>query len=190
MARILAFAGSSRRGSFNKKLVTVAVGYAREAGADVTHVDLRDFPMPLYDGDLEDSDGIPANAEKLYTMMKLHDGLLISSPEYNSSISGLLKNTIDWLSRPRKGDKPLEAFTGKVAGLISASPGALGGLRGLVHVRAILQNIGVIVVPKQMCVSKADDAFNQDGSLKDSATADKVRGVAIQLVETTRRLER
>src|SRR3989338_2486857 len=97
--KILAFAGSTRTESFNKKLVQIAVRGAKQAGADVAYIDLRDFPLPLFDGDLEAKEGLPANAKKLKALFLDHQGLLISSPEYNSSISGVLKNTIDWVSR-------------------------------------------------------------------------------------------
>jgi chromate reductase, NAD(P)H dehydrogenase (quinone) len=166
--RILAFAGSTRTDSFNKKLVKIAVEGARTAGAEVTDLDLRDLPMPLYDGDLEATSGLPENAKKFKALMLAHQGLLIAAPEYNSSITGVLKNAIDWASRPAPGEASLACFTGKVAGLMSASPGALGGLRGLVHVRAILGNINVLVIPDQVAVMRANDAFHPDGSLKDA----------------------
>jgi chromate reductase, NAD(P)H dehydrogenase (quinone) len=181
--RILAFAGSTRSESYNKKLVQIAAHGARDAGADVTVVDLKDLPMPLYDGDLEESDGQPANAKKLKELMVSHDGFLISSPEYNSSISGVLKNAIDWVSRPVPNETPLIAFKGKAAVLMSASPGALGGLRGLVHVRSILGNIGVIVLPQQIAVSKAADAFEQDGTLKDAKRQADIAGLGHNLAE-------
>src|SRR5579863_248360 len=162
--KILAFAGSTRTESFNKKLVRIAATGATEAGADVTVVDLRDFPMPLYDGDLEQKEGLPPNARKLKDLMLAHQGFLISSPEYNSSVSAVLKNAIDWASRQSEGEPSLACFKGKVAGIMSASPGGLGGLRGLVHVRAILGNIGMLVLPDQVAISKAHEAFNADGS--------------------------
>ncbi len=165
--KILAFAGSTRTGSFNKKLVQVAVAGARAAGAEVTSVDLRDLPMPLYDGDLEANEGIPANAQKFKALMLAHQGLLISAPEYNSGITGVLKNAIDWASRSAAGEAPLACFVGKTAALMSASPGGLGGLRGLVHVRSILSNIHVLVLPDQVAVPRAHGAFNPDGTLKD-----------------------
>ena len=168
MVKILAFAGSTRTDSFNKKLVKIAVAGARATGAEVTLIDLRDFPMPLYDGDLETREGLPENAKKLKALFLSHDGLLLSCPEYNSSITGVLKNTIDWVSRPAPGEASLACFTGKVASLMSASPGGLGGLRGLVHVRSILGNIQVLVLSEQVAVSRADQAFAPDGSLKDS----------------------
>src|SRR2546422_11581460 len=134
--KILAFAGSTRTESFNKKLIKIAAQGARNAGAEVTLVDLRDLPMPLYDGDLEANSGLPENAKKFKELMFANNGLLISSPEYNSSFSGVLKNAIDWASREATDDeKPLACFVGKVAVLMSASPGALGGLRGLVQLR-------------------------------------------------------
>ncbi|HYF37755.1 MAG TPA: NAD(P)H-dependent oxidoreductase, partial [Prosthecobacter sp.] len=162
--KILAFAGSTRTGSFNKKLIRIAADAARTAGADVTLIDLRDYPLPLFDGDLEDAQGLPENAKKLKELFNSHDALLISAPEYNSSITGVLKNTIDWVSREATDDEPaLRDFTGKTATLLSASPGALGGLRGLVHLRALLGNIGVIVLPDQVSVPKAHEAFDETG---------------------------
>ena len=190
MSQILAFAGSTREDSFNKKLVRVAADRAREAGGEVTLIDLRDFSMPVYDGDLEETRGAPENATKLYEVMQQHQGLLLSCPEYNSSITAVLKNTIDWVSRPRDGDAPLAAFTNKVAALLSASPGGLGGLRGLVHVRAILGNIGVFVLPTQIAVPKASDAFDDNGALKDAELSKKVQRLAAELVSTTRKLSR
>lgn len=165
--KILAFAGSTRTDSFNKKLVKIAAAGAEAAGARVTFVDLRDYAMPLYDEDLEKRDGLPIAARQFKDVMLANDGLLIASPEYNSSLSAVLKNAIDWASRPAPGEAPLGCFDGKVASLMSASPGALGGLRGLVHLRSILGNIRVIVLPEQVAVGKAYEAFNQDGSLKD-----------------------
>ena len=166
--KILAFAGSLRRESYNKKLVRVAAAGARAAGAEVTELDLRDLPLPVFDEDLETAEGLPANGRRLKDLLLAHQGLLISAPEYNSSIPAVLKNAIDWASRPVPGEAPLACFVGKVASLTAASPGALGGLRGLVTVRSILGNIGVIVLPTQVAVPKAYEAFNPDGSLKDA----------------------
>ena len=188
MARILAFAGSARAGSMNKKLIHVAAKLAREAGAEVTEIDLQDFPLPLYDGDLEDDQGVPGNAIRIRDLMRDHDGLLLSCPEYNSSITPLLKNTIDWVSRPADGQPSLIAFRGKVATLLSASPGALGGLRGLVHVRAILGNVGVLVLPSQVAVSQAHKAFSDDGALADEGAAARVEKAVAELVEVVGKL--
>lgn len=182
--KILAFAGSTRTGSFNKKLIRIATDAARSAGAEVTLIDLRDYPLPLFDGDLEDSQGLPENAKKLKDLFNTHDALLISAPEYNSSITGVLKNTLDWVSREATDDEPpLRDFTGKVATLLSASPGALGGLRGLVHLRAMLGNIGVIVLPDQVSVPKAHEAFDDAGQLKDERMAKKITSAANGLVK-------
>jgi NAD(P)H-dependent FMN reductase len=157
--RILAFAGSLRQDSFNKKLVRLAMAGAAAAGAKVTYLDLRDLPLPVFDQDLEAAEGLPPNGRKLKDLLLAHDGLLLSAPEYNSSITAVLKNAIDWASRAVPGEAPLGCFTGKVAALLSASPGALGGLRGLVTVRSILGNIGVLVLPTQIAVPKAHEAF-------------------------------
>ena len=165
--RILALAGSTRKDSYNKRLVRVAARAAEAAGAEVGAIDLRDFPLPLFDEDLERDEGPPETATRLKSLMVGHDGFLIASPEYNSSISAVLKNAIDWASRPAPGEPPLVAFRGKAATLLSASPGALGGLRGLVHLRSILGNIGVIVLPDQIAVPRAFEAFQEDGTLKD-----------------------
>ena len=165
--RILAFAGSLRRDSFNKKLVKIAAQAARNAGAEVTEIDLKDYPLPIYDGDIEAESGLPENAKKLKALFLDHKALLLSCPEYNSSITGVLKNVIDWVSRSAPGEASLAAFSGKVVTLMAASPGALGGLRGLVHVRSILGNIQCIVLPDQVAVSKANEAFDESGKLKD-----------------------
>lgn len=186
----MAFAGSTRADSLNKKLVKIAAVGAQAAGAEVTYIDLRDFPMPLYDGDLEIKEGLPTHAIRFKEALLSCQGLLISSPEYNSSISGVLKNAIDWASRPVPGEAPLACFTNKVAGLLSASPGLLGGLRGLVHVRSILGNIHVLVLPDQMAVAKADEAFRADGSLKDAKQLAAVQDIGSQLARMLIKLGR
>ncbi|MFB5647328.1 MAG: NADPH-dependent FMN reductase [Candidatus Nitrosomaritimum yanchengensis] len=179
--KILAFAGSTRTDSFNKKLIRIAATGASEAGADVTVIDLRDFQMPLYDGDLEQNEGLPQNVQRLKELMSSQQGFLIAAPEYNSSITGVLKNTIDWTSRQAENETPLACYTGKVAGIMSASPGGLGGLRGLVHVRAILENMGVMVIPEQVTISAAHEAFDADNSLKDKKTEEKVKKIGANL---------
>lgn len=187
--KILAFAGSARTASFNKQLIKIAVQGARDAGAEVTLIDLRDYPLPLFDQDLEASSGIPENGLKLKKLFLENDGLLIASPEYNSSFSPLFKNTIDWVSRSSPGEAGLAAFNGKVATIMSASPGALGGLRGLVHVRALLGNINVIVLPSQIAVPKASEAFEADGKLKDAKLSDSVAGLGRKLTEFLAKLK-
>jgi NAD(P)H-dependent FMN reductase len=154
-ARILAFAGSTRRESWNKKLIRVAVKGAEAVGAEVTLVDLADYPMPLYDGDLENEKGIPDNGVKFKRLMHAHDGFLISCPEYNSSISGVLKNTIDWTSRQAEGEKPLECFKGKVVSLMSAS--------------------------EQVAVPSASGAFADDGDLKDESRSKQIEDLGARL---------
>jgi chromate reductase len=166
--KILAFAGSLRTDSFNKKLIKIAAKGAEDAGAAVTLIDLKDYPLPLYDQEIEDKQGLPDNAKKIKELMWAHDGFLLSCPEYNSSISGVLKNVIDWASRNASKDEVyLSCFIDKVITLMSASPGQLGGLRGLVHVRSIFGNINSLVLPKQKSISQANNAFADDGTLKD-----------------------
>ena len=186
--KILAFAGSTRTDSWNKKLIKIAAAGARAAGAEVTLVDLRDFPMPLYDGDLEEKEGLPPKAREFKRLMLEHGGILISSPEDNSSVSGVLKNAIDWASRSEPGEAPLAAYAGKVAGLVAASPGALGGLRGLVHLRAILGNIKVLVIPEQVAVSKAPEAFTPEGGLKDAKQQAAVEKVGAEVASLLAKL--
>ena len=187
--RLLAFAGSLRAGSFNKRLVRIAAEAARAAGAEVTLIDLLDFPLPILNQDEEDAHGLPENAKKLKALFLSHHGLLIASPEYNSSLSGALKNVMDWVSRAESADEPpLAAYTGKTCALLGASPGALGGLRALVHLRAILGNIGVLVLPGQVCIPLADQAFEENGALKDGQKQKAVQALARALVEVTRKL--
>lgn len=182
--RILAFGGSLRRESFNQKLAAIAADGARSAGAEVTLIALRDFPLPVFNQDIEDAEGLPAEAKKLKQLFREHNGLIIAAPEYNSSISGALKNAIDWVSRAETDDEPpLVAFSGKTAVLCAASPGALGGLRGLVTVRSILGNIGVTVLPDQVAVSKTHEAFRLDGSLSDEKQAARIKKLGGQLAK-------
>ncbi|HEY9905516.1 MAG TPA: NAD(P)H-dependent oxidoreductase [Candidatus Sericytochromatia bacterium] len=179
--KILAFAGSTREASYNKKLVKIAAEGAKVAGAEITYVDLRDLPMPIYDEDLEAKEGLPENARKFKELLKEHQGLLIASPEYNSSITVVLKNAIDWASRPEPGEPMLAAFTGKVAAIMSASPGGLGGLRGLIHVRSILSSINVLVLPDQKAISSAFQAFDEEGKLKDPKQQESVEQLGSKL---------
>ena len=185
---ILAFAGSTRTASYNKLMIRYAAKVAEEEGAQVTLVDLRDYPMPLYDGDLEASSGLPENALKFVDLMKAHQGFLINCPEYNSAITAVLKNTIDWVSRRQPDDPPLVAFRNKTAGLLAATPGSLGGIRTLVSVRTILGNLNVYVIPQQYGLAQAAGAFDEDGMLIDETARSRVRAVVKQLVEVTRRL--
>ncbi|MDH3693173.1 MAG: NAD(P)H-dependent oxidoreductase [Gammaproteobacteria bacterium] len=186
--KILAFAGSTRSGSFNKKLIRTAAQMVADTGAEVTQIDLRDYPMPLYDGDLESEHGLPENAKKLKQLMCEHHGFLIAAPEYNSSITGVLKNAIDWTSRPESDETPLIAYSGKVAALLAASPGGLGGLRTLVTVRMILGNLNMIVIPEQKAIPQSHQAFDEQENLKDDATRAAVELVVRHLVDVSKKL--
>jgi len=185
--RILAFAGSLRTASFNKRLVHIAATAATSAGAETTVIDLRDYTLPVFDEDLEAREGLPEAGRRLKELFRDHHGLLIASPEYNSSFSGVLKNTIDWVSRPETDHPPMSGFQGKVAGIMAASPGALGGLRGLVHLRAVLGNIGVIVLPGQHAVAKAHEVFKDD-DLTDERHLEKVQMIGRTVAQTVARL--
>ncbi len=154
--KIIAFAGSTRNGSLNRQALDHAVRGARDAGAEVTLIDLRDYSMPLFNADLEISHGQPEASVRLKALFKSHHGLLIACPEYNSSITPLLKNTLDWVSRPHGEESGLVPYQGKLAALVSASEGHLGGLRGLRHVREILSALRVLVIPQQMALAHAD----------------------------------
>lgn len=180
---IIAFAGSTRRDSFNKKILSAAVTGAKEAGAKVTTIDLADYPMPLYDGDDEAENGLPENALKLKELFDTADGFLIASPEYNSGYSAVLKNTIDWISRPVEGEGMLEQFNGRSAVIMSASPGGLGGLRGLYSLRELLQNINVTVLPRMHALGAAHDKLADDGSFKDPADEKALAGLGVALAE-------
>jgi NAD(P)H-dependent FMN reductase len=186
--KILAFAGSLRSGSYNKKLVAIAAAGARQAGAEVASLDLRDLALPVFDQDLEAREGPPPGAVRLKALMAERDALLIASPEYNSSVSAALKNAIDWASRPAPGERSLAAFYGKTAAILSASPGALGGLRGLVHLRAILGNLQVLVLPDQLAVANAAEAFDNEGRLRDAKQQAAAEAIGARLAEITRKL--
>ena len=189
--KIVAFAGSLRAASHNKKLLAIGVEAARADGAEVTVVDLRELALPLFDQDIEDATGLPEGAKRFKALLRASDGMLIASPEYNSSITGALKNAIDWASRSETDDEPsLVAFRGKAAALLAASPGALGGVRGLVTVRSILSNIGVHVLPDQVCIPVAYEAFDEAGKLKDEKKAKQVVRLAKGLVDLAARLKR
>lgn len=186
---LLFLAGSARRDSFNKKLAKQAAGIAEAEAADVTLLDLADYPMPIYNGDLEEEKGIPDTARKLKQMFIDCDGFFIASPEYNSSIPPLLKNTLDWLSR-REGEHepPLAAYKGKVAALSAASPGGNGGLRGLVPLRMMLGNIGVHLIPQQLAVASANDAFDNNGKLKSDQQLQTLTSIVRELIRVSNQL--
>ena len=184
--QLIAFAGSHRKGSHNVKLIHAAAEVARAQGAQVEVVDLGALPMPIFDEDLE-AEGTPANATAFKEKLKAADGFLISTPEYNSSYPALLKNVIDWASRPAEGEAMLAAFKGKACGLFAASPGGLGGIRVLPQLRNLLANIGVHVVPTQFGLGKAHDAFDEAGKLKEERAASMVAAVVQQTIEIASR---
>ena len=185
--RILIFAGSIRRESLHRKLALAAARALQAAGAEMTWADLRDYPMPFYDGDLEAEQGVPERAKAFKELVRAHDALVIASPEYNGSYPALLKNAIDWISRPEPGEKPLAVLRGKRAALLSASPGPGGGQRGLRHLRELLEMIGVTVLPLQVTIAKATQAFDTEGNLArpdDRAALDSLArelAIAVQL---------
>jgi len=187
MPKILAFSGSSRKGSFNKKLINIAASGANKAGAEVTIIDLANYPMPIFNQDLESNKGMPEKAREFKRLLVAHDGFLIASPEYNSAFSPLLKNSIDWASRSESEEEPsLNAYRGKVAVIMSASPGGLGGLRGLVFLRMLLGNLGMIVLPNQQAIAHAFKAFTPDGMLANEKQQESVLGLGINLTQALR----
>ena len=193
MAKILVFAGSARRDSLNKKLARVGAEAVRAAGGEATFVDLDDYPIPVYHGDLEAKEGMPQNARKLRALFLAHEGLLIASPENNQSITSLLKNTIDWLSRDigdGKGENSgLAPYRGKVVGIMNATPGPYGGVRHLYHLRQVLSGLQAIVLPNQVQLGHADQAFDERGALKDERWSKALATLAKALVETTDKLK-
>ena len=176
-AKLLFFAGSARAASHNKRLAQLGAKIADANGIRATFVDLGDYPMPIYHGELESSEGPPENAKKLKAVMEAHTGVFIASPEYNASISPLLKNTLDWISRVRtEGEAPLEVFKTRVFALGSASPGGMGGLRSLVTLRHVLElGLGALVLPDQFAVPRAHDAFGEDGHLTNKEAQERFK---------------
>jgi chromate reductase, NAD(P)H dehydrogenase (quinone) len=185
--RILACSGSSRQDSVNARLLGVAIETATALGAEVTRLDLRTLALPLYDGDLEATAGLPEACLALKRTLIEHHALLIAAPEYNGFFTPLLKNAIDWASRPQKGQP--SPFAGKIAALLAASPGALGGIRGLAATRLLLTNLGVLVTPTQMALPVAHEAFDAAGRLRGAAQKDLLDKVVRELLETTLALQ-
>lgn len=173
-SKILAFAGSLREKSYNKRILKVAVQGARDAGAEVTLVDLKNYPMPIYNADLQETQGFPPIATAFQKLLLEHDGLLIASPEYNASLPGALKNVIDWTSRANGDLKTGECFKGKVAAIMTASPGAFGGIRCLAHLRDVLTILLVNTLPSEIAIAKVGSVFEGDS---DQITNDNVRGI-------------
>lgn len=171
--KILAFAGSLREKSYNKRILKVAVEGAKKAGAEVTYVDLKDYPMPLYNADLQETQGFPAIATAFQKLLLEHDGLMIASPEYNASLPAALKNALDWASRANGDIKMGECFKGKLGAIMTASPGSFGGIRCLGHLRDILTILMVNTLPTEIAVAKVSGMFDGDS---EEMTDDKMKG--------------
>jgi NAD(P)H-dependent FMN reductase len=188
--KILVMPGSTRTGSHNVKLAALAVKELTLIDVDVTRISLADYPLPIYEADLESKSGPPQNAVKLKQMIMAHHGIFIASPEYSASIAPLLKNAIDWVSRVReRGDPTYAAFKGRVFAIGSASPGALGGARSLMALRQILElGCGALVIPEQVTIPNAEQAFDTMDNLVDSRAANLLRTELARLVDMARLL--
>ncbi|MCB1229061.1 MAG: NAD(P)H-dependent oxidoreductase [Verrucomicrobiae bacterium] len=188
--KLLAFAGSTRKDSYNQAVLNVVSDAAEAAGAIVDRVSLADFPMPLFDQDLESRDGLPPTTIELKKRMTAADGLLIASPEYNSAFSPLMKNTIDWVSRAETDDEPpLSAYRGKSTLLVAASPGGLGGIRGLYALRSVFQNIGVTVYPSMLAIGSAYQLVDDNGVLTDEKWRQRLASLAKEYVDFAGKLK-
>ena len=186
-AKILAFAGSNRKLSWNRKVLEVAVLGAREAGAEVTLVSLADYPMPIYDADWHEANGVPESMRRLRELMMQANGLLIASPEYNASITPLLKNTIDWLSQSVDGVSGNAPFTDKTGALLGASNGGFGTIRALPHVSTILANLGVLMLPV-VAVPRVSQVFDAAGTMTNEPTRNLLLGLGAKLARTIEKL--
>ncbi len=188
--KILILPGSTRAGSHNVRLAALAAKELTLLDADVTRISLADYELPIYEAELEAKTGAPANAVKLKQMIMTHHGVFIASPEYSASVTPLLKNAIDWVSRVRgRGDPTYAAFKGRVFAISSASPGRSGGLRSLMALRQILElGCGALVIPEQVAIPQADHAFDEKDNLVDTATANLLLAQLARLVEMARLL--
>jgi chromate reductase, NAD(P)H dehydrogenase (quinone) len=186
--KILVMPGSTRTGSHNVKLAALAAKELTLIDAEVTRISLADYPLPLYDADLDARHGQPANALALKQMIMAHHGVFITSPEYSASVTPILKNAIDWVSRVReRGDPTYAAFKGRVFAIASASPGRAGGLRSLMALRQILElGCGAFVIPEQVAIPNADQAFDNMDDIVDTGTANLFRAELQRLVDMTR----
>ncbi|MHA7775180.1 NADPH-dependent FMN reductase [Roseibium sp. M-1] len=182
--KILVCSGSSRSGSYNGKLAALAAKKLAILDAGVTHLSLKDYPLPVYDGDLEGSNGVPENAKKLKRLFQSQDGIFLACPEYNAGITPLLKNTLDWISRVKEAGDP---FKTRVFALGSASPGSFGGMRGLIGMRTILEvGLGAMVLPQMVVVAKAASAFDDKGELTDERAGGQLDRLVEALLRATR----
>jgi NAD(P)H-dependent FMN reductase len=189
-AKILVIPGSLRTGSHNVRLAALVTKELALAEADVTRISLQDYPLPLYDGDLEAKSGAPQNAVQLKRMLTLHHGVFIVTPEYNASVPPLVKNTIDWISRVRdRGEAPLAVFKRRAFALGSASPGGFGGMRSLLALRQVLEiGCGALVIPEQVTVARADQAFDDMDNLKDEHLAGTLKTAVRALIDAAQRM--
>lgn len=185
---ILALSGSTRTGSYNTALLRIGAQLLTQAGAKVRILDLTDFDLPIYNGDVERDAGLPDRALELKRIFKEADGFFIASPEHNMSVSALLKNTIDWVSRSVANESGKLPFEGKVAALCAASTGGLGGHRGLMHLRLVLSGLGMHVLPTVVSVGSAGQAFDAEGRMNDESQLRALRALAEAVVQTTRLL--
>jgi len=190
LPKVLVFAGSIRTGSHNARLAALATKELMLAGAEVTRISLADYPMSLYDGDLEANSGAPENAVKLKRLMATQQGVFIASPEYNASVTPLLKNTIDWVSRVReRGEPPLAVYKSRVFAIGGASDGALGAMRSLMALRQVLElGCGALVIPDQIAVMRASEAFDEMDNLKDERAANLLKRIAQRLTDMAREI--
>ncbi len=190
--KLLIFAGSTRQLSFNRRLAQATARLASEAGADVTHIELADFDIPMYNADLE-ARGTPPDVMRLKQLMFEHPAWIVCTPEYNASYPALVKNTFDWVSSPVRGDAVwsdgMRSSRGKVVGILSASPGALGGLRSQSHLAPLLINLQCWLAPRNYALGRAGEAFAEDGSLLQDAARTQVRGVIEQVLWAAERLQ-
>lgn len=185
--RIGIMCGSLKKSSMNRKLAQfVGRQLVKEGGVEIDEIDLAALDLPLLS---EDIDGLPDSVSRLKDQLIACDALIVASPEYNGSMSGALKNAIDWASIGRDGDEPLACFKGKVCGLLSSSPGAIGGLQGLVHVRQTLTRLQMLVVPAQYALGGGHEAFNDNGDMKDEAKADMAVAVGREMIRVCRALK-
>jgi chromate reductase, NAD(P)H dehydrogenase (quinone) len=187
--KILVIPGSLRSGSLNAKLAAVATHELVQMGAEVTRISLSDFPLPIYDGDLQAKSGVPKHAVNLKRMIGGHHGVLIVTPEYNSSVPALVKNTIDWVSRVQDAHESRgDVFKGRVFAIAAASGGRLGGTRALAALRLILTACHATVIPNQLALSFADQAYDEMDHLKNAADSEALKALAGQLIDISQRM--
>ena len=189
--KVIALCGSGRRHSLNRKLLEISAQGAREAGGEITFISSADYQLPIYEGDVEYTHGVPESVRDLQRLFEEHTALLVASPEHNGGFSASLKNAIDWISRPLANGKPgIPLISTKVAAVVSASPGPMGGVRSMLGMRGVLEKLGAIVIPQGFSLGNAHLAFTETGRLVDDKADVEARLVGYRLVEVTRQLSR